>query len=75
MFFVYHGYVSPDHYDSSEGPTYKMESFKSEAEVLAFKKEFDELITSDCDHFILIVFSGKELELVPVKTVTEWSLR
>ena len=30
MFFVYFGYVSPDNYDSSESPTYKLIASDSE---------------------------------------------
>ncbi len=74
MFFVYCGYVSPDHCDSSYSPTYKLLSFNNEQEVLKYKVEFDENINSDCDNVIFRVFKGTELNLKPVEKVTEWKL-
>lgn len=32
MFYVYHGYVSPDNYDSTYTPTYKLSEFQTEQE-------------------------------------------
>lgn len=74
MFFVYCGYVSPDHYDSSESPTYELHSFKDEESLLQFKKQFEENVHSECDNIIFRIFSGKEVFLKPVNVVTEWKL-
>jgi len=74
MFYVYHGYVSPDNYDSSESPTYELSEFDTEQEVLDFKEEFDNEIHDECSNVIFRVISGKELSFKPVKTVTSWKL-
>lgn len=74
MFFVYFGYVSPDNYDSSEEPTYKLIALDSEEKVLKLKKEFEENIHDECGNVIFRVIKGSELSLKPVKIVTEWKL-
>lgn len=74
MFYVYHGYVSPDNYDSSNSPTYELSSFKSEQEVLEFKEEFDAEINDECSNIIFRIISGKELSIEPVEKVTTWKL-
>ena len=66
MFYVYYGYVSPDNYDASEGPTYKIEEFKTAEAVEHFKREFEEdYLNDDCDNVIFRVFDGVERELKP----------
>ena len=74
MYYVYHGYVGPDNHDASEGPIFKLSQFENTEQVLAFKKEFDEGVHGDCSHVTFRVIEGKELELVPEKTVTVWRL-
>lgn len=74
-YFVYHGYVSPDNYDSSERPTYEITEFDRPSEVLAFQKEFDRGIHDECCNVIFRVVLGDEMQLVPVKTVTEYQLQ
>lgn len=74
MFYVYHGYVSPDNYDSSNSPTYELSEFATAKEVIDFKTEFDENIHNDCSNVIFRVISGKEMSLEPVETVTTWKL-
>lgn len=74
MFYVYHGYVSPDNYDSSERPTYQLSSFKTEQEVVKFKEEFEADLHDDCKKPIFRIISGKELQMEPVEKVTTWKL-
>lgn len=74
MFYVYSGYVSPDNYDSSEGPTYQLNSFKTEEELINFKMEFEENLNNDCYNVEFRIIEGKELSLTPVEKVTSWKL-
>ena len=74
MFYVYHGYVGPDHYDSSEGPTHELTECETEQDVLDFKADFDIINTDECNHVIFRVIEGKERELEPKERVTEWRL-
>jgi hypothetical protein len=74
MFFVYCGYSSPDNCDSSERPTYEIKEFKTEEDVIKFKKEFDEWISNECSNIIFRVFEGTEKKIKPVKIITEWKL-
>lgn len=74
MFFVYHGYVSPDNYDSTERPTYQLISFNTEQEVVEFKEEFEAELHDECSNVIFRVISGSELSLRPVEKVTTWKL-
>jgi hypothetical protein len=74
MFYVYHGYVSPDNYDSSTSPTYKLSKFATEEAVIKFKSEFDQDIHAECTNVVFRVISGKEMSLEPVETVTTWKL-
>jgi hypothetical protein len=74
MFYVYHGYVSPDNYDSSERPTYQLSSFHTEDEVIAFKEEFEAELHDECMKPIFRVITGREMSLKPVETVTTWKL-
>ena len=73
MFYVYYGYASPDHYDSSESPTYEIAEYETEEEVLKFYKEFqDEYIHDDCENVIFRIFEGSELKIEPKVVVTEY---
>lgn len=72
MFYVYHGYTSPDNYDSSEAPTYKLSEFSSKQEVSEFKKKFDEELNNDCGNVEFRIIEGKELSMKPKEVVTEW---
>jgi len=74
MYYVYHGYVSPDNYDCSEGPTYTIAHFGQAQSVIDFKKEFDEGIHDECSNVIFRVFEGEEKTLVPIETVTNYGL-
>lgn len=74
MFYVYSGYVSPDNYDSSEGPTYKIDSFNTEEELIKFKIEFEEELNNDCSNVIFRIIDGKEISLTPVEKVTNWKI-
>lgn len=74
MFYVYSGYVSPDNYDSSEEPTYKFDSFKTEEELIKFKMEFEENLNNDCYNVEFRIIEGKELSLTPVEKVTSWKI-
>lgn len=73
MFFIYYGYVSPDNYDASEGPTYLIKECQTETEVTDFKKEFEEdYLNDDCGNVIFRVFEGKERTISPKEVVTEY---
>lgn len=74
MFYVYHGYVSPDNYDSTDYPTYKLSSFSSEEEVIEFKEQFEAELHDECTNPIFRIISGKELSMEPVEKVTTWKL-
>lgn len=74
MFYVYHGYVTPDNYDSTYSPTYKFSEFKTEQEVIEFKQAFEAEIPDECMNPIFRVISGKELKVEPVEIVTTWKL-
>jgi hypothetical protein len=69
MFFVYHGYCSPDNYDSSEGPTYKITECTTLADLSALKRNFDENVSDECTNVIFRVFEGVEWRMKPVETV------
>jgi hypothetical protein len=71
MFFVYHGYCSPDNYDSSEGPTYKITECATLADLSALKRNFDKHDYDECANAIFRVFEGVEWRMEPVETVTD----
>lgn len=74
-YWVYSGYVSADHCDSSESPTYTLMYFKCPATLAAFRKEFEEETAHECSNVIFTVIEGVEVEMVPEQTVTSWSLK
>jgi hypothetical protein len=75
MFFIYYGYVSPDHYDASECPTYQIKECSTTEEVVDFRKEFDEdYLHDECKNIIFRVFEGKERFLQPKKVVETYEL-
>ena len=56
-YYVYHGYVGPDHYDASDGPLYKLEAVDTAEEVEQIRKQH--LIDSaDGDNPIFAVIGG-----------------
>lgn len=75
MYYVYHGYVSPDNYDASEGPIFKLTECETEGDVLKLKEQFEQEIHAGCAHVIFRVFKGKELELEAEEKVTVWKLK
>ena len=74
MFYVYHGYVSPDNYDSTYTPTYQLSEFETEQEVIEFKEQFEAELHDECTNPIFRIISGKELSMEPVEKVTTWKL-
>jgi hypothetical protein len=74
MFYIYHGYCSPDNYDASDGPTYKLKEVQSPEEVVAFRLEFQEDLHDECNNIFFRVFEGKERFLQPKQVVQsyEW---
>ncbi len=75
MFYVYWGYCSPDNYDASEGPTYKIKECETAEEVVAFRKEFEEdYLHDECSNVIFRVFEGEERSLKPKKVVETYEL-
>lgn len=75
MFYVYSGYVSPDNWDSSNGPTHKLTSFDTADEVAEAKADFEASLNSECAHAIFRVIEGVERQLKPVEVVRSWSLK
>ena len=74
MFYVYHGYVSPDNYDASESPCYELTKIENDTELDRFKREFEEKLSNDATNIEFIVVEGVERKLVPKETVTHWIL-
>ncbi len=74
MFYIYSGYVSPDHYDASEGPIYVIKNVASKEEVADFREEFQEEIRDECSNVIFRVFEGKERQLKAKDVVTRYEL-
>ena len=72
---MYSGYVSPDNYDCSEGPTYTIDEFSSKEAVLAFRQEFEEATDNDeCSNVIFRVFEGIERKIKPLEKVIEYDI-
>jgi hypothetical protein len=74
MFFVYHGYVNSDNYDSEGGPIHTLTECKTEEDVCDLKADFDLNTHEECSHVIFRVIEGKERELEPKERVTSWRL-
>ena len=68
MYFVYWGY------ESQEGTHYKLSTFKSEEQLLRFRKEFDEDFPDNMEYEkkVFRVIKGTELKLVPKTIVTHY---
>ena len=65
-YYVYHGYVGPDHYDASDGPLYKLESVDTAEEVEQIRKQH--LIDSaDGVNPIFIVIRGTKIAEAPIE--------
>lgn len=84
MFIVYHGYITPDNCDASEGRgPYKFDVCETEAQVLKLREEHEDGVNgedrdgdgSDVSNPVFRVFEGEELEVEPVKKVTSWVIR
>lgn len=74
MYYVYHGYCSPDNYDSSEGPTYRLTPCEGTQEVMRLHAEHLECINDECSHVIFRVIQGSEKKMVESKSVVEYKL-
>lgn len=74
MFYIYHGYVSPDNYDSSESPVYELTEKNTEQEVIEHYKEFLSEIYDECSNVIYRVIKGTELQLRPVEKITDYKM-
>lgn len=77
MFIVYHGYVTPDNCDASEGGgPYKLEVCKTEEQVLMLRKQHEEDVAGDESmRPVFRVFEGEEVHLEAKAVVTEWAFR
>lgn len=74
-YFVYCGYISADHYDSSEGPIYELKTFHSANEMLKFRLEFDKLINyKNVSNVIFTIIHGYENKLRPIKMVSSYRI-
>lgn len=75
MFFVYHGYVGPDHYDCSEGdPLYQLTEFLTADAVTKFRQEFEEALPRNASNARFRVIEGRERKVSLATTVTSWKL-
>lgn len=72
MFYVIHGYCSPDRYTSKDGPVLEVKEFRTEDEVVVFYKSFAEGLGAYAVTFRVI--DGRERKMVPVTRVTEYRL-
>lgn len=84
MFIVYHGYVTPDNCDASEGRgPYRLDVCETEEEVLKLREEHESEISSEDDRDgygdvsnpVFRVFEGVELKVESKKKVTTWALK
>jgi len=74
MYYVYHGYLSPDNYDSSDVPTYQITEFSDSDQVIVFKQLFDGDLHDECSNVIFRIFEGVEKTLTPIEVVTDYEL-
>lgn len=72
MFFVYHGYVNSDHYDTADGPIFELTECETEEDVTGLKEDFDLNAHAESSHIIFRVIQGVERELVPREKVIKW---
>jgi hypothetical protein len=75
MFYVYHGYVSADRYDASEGPLYEITECRTVDDVMKLLAEHHEAQHNECANAIFRVFEGQERKLSPVNIVEKWELK
>ena len=75
-YFVYSGYVTPDSYDSSEGPIYTIKEFSTEEQVLHFRKDFGEEVSDPeyAGNVIFQVIEGVEKTIVPKEKIVAFEL-
>ncbi len=76
MFYVVHGYSSPDHCTrDGDTPVLSLTKCKGEAEVMSLHAGFQEEIHDDCSYVTFVVIEGVERQIEPVETVTEYKLK
>lgn len=84
MFIVYHGYVTSDNCDASEGEgPYKLTTCVTEAQVLKLREAHEDEIYgedrdrdgSDVSRPIFRVFEGVELKVEAAQKVTTWAIK
>lgn len=74
MYYVYHGYCSPDNYDASDGPTYKLVECESALEVMRLHADHLACLHQECSNAIFRVIKGKEKKMVESKQVVQYKL-
>lgn len=75
-FFVYHGYVTPDNCDASEGwGPYVLDVFTTAAQVEKCRAAHEESCRGGAQRPVFRVFQGEELVMQAEATVTQWKLR
>jgi hypothetical protein len=74
MFYVYHGYVNSDNYDSEDGPLHELTECKTEEDVCDLKADFDLNATKDSSQVIFRVIQGLERDIEPKEKVVSWKL-
>ena len=73
-FFVYHGYVTPDNCDASEGDgPYRLDVCTTEAQVLKLRAEHEDR-SDEASGPVFRVIEGEEIAMKPMKTVETWKL-
>lgn len=76
-YIVYHGAVTPDNADASEGRgPYTLDIVNSEAEVVKLRQEYEDSYGNhnEASHPVFRVFQGEELTVTPNQVVTTWKL-
>ena len=76
MYYVYYGYASPDNYDASEEPVYRLKVLETKEQVLKLYKEQKEETENNMEtsNEIFRVIEGEEKQIIPIEKVTEYKL-
>ena len=75
MFYVYHGYASPDNCTRDGDGVYGLETCEDEQAVLRLYKEHSQAIAGDeASRGVFKVIEGVERKVRPRETVVKWEL-
>lgn len=74
MYYVYHGYIGPDHCGGNDEPTHCMDEIANAREVLRLHAAHLECITDECTDVVFRVIEGCERSVIEAKSVVEYKL-